>query len=1363
MKVRPLANPMEGERIVGVQPKMAPQVQEGAAAPAVRHRIRFYPGRALSDIALTVEQQNRAGRLALLGQAFSPGVIHGLEVALERTGSAAFYHVAVGRGLAASGEDVKVVRNLRMDVRAVPVYAPVALLAGEAPPAGDPPLARVGEPLLPRRLGPSLGELLDEGIPLPPAGVLVLQPVVSEVAARFDPTDPCPVEPGDIAFEDWQTVDGCRLVWYAWPEEWKPLPLPGDGWRNRLAHTIFEAERLAFFGKILPWESLGVPIALVGFDDAWQPLFVDRHAVVREGGQRKARPPLVPDSGTPFLWQARIQQFIQQVAEAVATGASPETLRQEFHYLPPAGLLPRTAVEAREARNHFFPPAYTVDAVPIPLEQLELATAESASLSPFDLSVPDRVRVLVPVPQKWFDPHLLQIEAVSPEFQQAIDQFVQRRARWLRRRLDVRTVATALFQAIHGEPLTFPDPDPDALEAEAIADDGVDPSVPELAEPELPYGTQPAPQGDSSRLMVLAVEALRDYLRDQTPLKHVTVVSLQGAPQGIFPLAFPPELAGRIEYSEMGHSLIFHGRMTDQEFELLVNFGNLGEIAAFLGRLYEESQNDELSELDRLGLEKFILFLEAKVRQANDQVDLGFVRAQTNIYRLRHLMWGTLDASRLATSPALAAIATEESARTTKEGIQEYLNKVKSQTPEPDPEFLQRFLNKVKSPSSGVGFKPVGAPQPVSAVAFTSSEFLGAGTFRERERAGGGLVVDRLLREGGTLTGVTEATTVEGRVTSGGLAEKATASVEKVSERGVLFGGAEAVAGASKETIVEQPSIVGNAYDFRTVTVAERMKIPPANEAKAASVAAKFEAVVGIADLGIQVDDLVVSRPRFNAQGEEVAPARTFADYRREGFQVILDDPDPEDADEARYFAASVDVLDDLVAALRRVEGRIRQYNQAIERCRQTLAQVQALAVQADRRLATIGNRLAEARHDVAVARALLAEETQRVQAINARRDQILAEQVTFLAFHRPRLSEARLEMPTRVIDSGLREAPLPACRRRTLTPPPELRRLVSLLRQTPLLWYRRAPSLLERLGRPETLWRTVQRASLRAQQEALIVQEAPGYDPTAGGLLAGSLEKILGAQQQKVSQMMVTKAQFTVSALADLSWQQTVEQARLVLSLGDLSDADHGHADVAQEATAHLDEIAQIATCLYGHFGDVSAAIRLNWAERLSQFDAPVRLEDLSILPRWGEVDRLARREMQALVDWLYDNIDRRQPDALGLMDDLVRVCILLASHAPVHQIVAGRVQQPTRAQVGTRVKVAVQPGKVAIGTPALIYANNQVVAEAVVDDLLGGQAVTRVIKTLHANIQIDQGASVHFGGLEALQGNALTARVGF
>ncbi|OUC07907.1 hypothetical protein RY27_12130, partial [Litorilinea aerophila] len=112
---------------------------------------------------------------------------------------------------------------------------------------------------------------------------------------------------------------------------------------------------------------------------------------------------------------------------------------------------------------------------------------------------------------------------------------------------------------------------------------------------------------------------------------------------------------------------------------------------------------------------------------------------------------------------------------------------------------------------------------------------------------------------------------------------------------------------------------------------------------------------------------------------------------------------------------------------------------------------------------------------------------------------------------------------------------------------------------------------------------------------------------------------------------------------------------------------------------------------------------------------------------------------------------------------DDLVRVCILLASHAPVHQIVAGRVQQPTRAQVGTRVKVAVQPGKVAIGTPALIYANNQVVAEAVVDDLLGGQAVTRVIKTLHANIQIDQGASVHFGGLEALQGNALTARVGF
>src|SRR5205085_11155114 len=78
--------------------------------------------------------------------------------------------------------------------------------------------------------------------------------------------------------------------------------------------------------------------------------------------------------------------------------------------------------------------------------------------------------------------------------------------------------------------------------------------------------------------------------------------------------------------------------------------------------------------LNDIGLKKFIEFLEDEVRRADDIVDFGFVRIQTDLYRHRQLMLGSIDASRLATSPALAAIAKGETALATKEEIINYLH-----------------------------------------------------------------------------------------------------------------------------------------------------------------------------------------------------------------------------------------------------------------------------------------------------------------------------------------------------------------------------------------------------------------------------------------------------------------------------------------------------------------------------------------------------------------------------------------------------------------------------------------------------------------------------------------------------------------
>jgi len=105
----------------------------------------------------------------------------------------------------------------------------------------------------------------------------------------------------------------------------------------------------------------------------------------------------------------------------------------------------------------------------------------------------------------------------------------------------------------------------------------------------------------------------------------------------------------------------------------------------------------------------------------------------------------------------------------------------------------------------------------------------------------------------------------------------------------------------------------------------------------------------------------------------------------------------------------------------------------------------------------------------------------------------------------------------------------------------------------------------------------------------------------------------------------------------------------------------------------------------------------------RLSQFDAPANLRNLSTLPRWGEVEALARRSMQTLVDWLYGRVDARNTQAVGLMHDLVRMCLLLASHAPVNQIIAGHVEKPTTVKPGSRVPLVISPGAVRVACRCL------------------------------------------------------------
>jgi hypothetical protein len=227
-------------------------------------------------------------------------------------------------------------------------------------------------------------------------------------------------------------------------------------------------------------------------------------------------------------------------------------------------------------------------------------------------------------------------------------------------------------------------------------------------------------------------------------------------------------------------------------------------------------------------------------------------------------------------------------------------------------------------------------------------------------------------------------------------------------------------------------------------------------------------------------------------------------------------------------------------------------------------------------------------------------------------------------------------------------------------------------------------------------------------------------------------------------------RAQLDLAAIQAAGWHTARDRAADVVTLGDLIDAGHGRTAVARAAAEELDRIAHVGSCLYERFGEVLPAIRLDWAERLSQFDEAIDLRNLFSLPRWREVDALDRREMQALVSWLYDRIDVGTADAAALMSDFVRTALLLASHAPVNRIIAGRVAKPTKVSVGGRVELTVDITKVRIGMPVLLFQGASAVARAVVEDLAGGRAAARVLTATTQTVELAEGAHAQFGTTE-------------
>lgn len=1194
--MRPSLSPsrwLPTERLLALDPAPQPDL-----SGEWRRRLLAFPKRSLSAGALTAEQDQRAGRLALRGQMLAPGVVTGLRVDFDRD-DPKLLRITAGHGLAASGEDVSLARELVISADAL-------LVAGTRNPG------------VPDAIDLTLAEFGAASQAL----VLVLRPIEVHAREATAAGDPCDDDPASDAFADHQRIDGALPVWVRLPDPLAKIAADAvaPARRSRLAHAIFDLELAAprddeavrtGMAPALPWEALGVPLALVGFDAAGKIQFVDHHAVVRRGGKARPRSTLLPRgpgrphyTGTPSLWQARIEQLAEHLLDHLARDeAAPDAVAEAFAHAPPAGLLPLDlfdSLPAPERVQKFFPSHAFVEWAAIPLDQLDAALAASASLASFDLSRRFVVRLLLPVPASVFEPRLLVAELPNAALAAQRDK--------LKADLDAARA------------------DRDARDAEVRRlRHALD-------------GTGAAPPGDPLPVVTQELTAFAAQVQD---------------------------LAG--------------ARVTKKLTEAQKT-GGLRAARAVLADLADRT---------------------------DDTIDLGFLRVQTDIYRARQVVLGNQKGMQLAASPTLAAIVQGSTAFASEREV----------------EKLFEGASKRRTPPASEQPQPAPPPRTPAAIprSFTT-ELLRRPTTPSALR-------ELLVRE----------RTVEERAVADATPRPAAAIKSEV-----------------RDEITATPEFAAPAVE-RTVSIVERLAKPPAEQAHEGARASKYALLDGLRRLSdeLDLDALTVAVPEGDAVALKPfgtiknglpghAAAEAAADATPGGAKIEL-------TDEARVLSAGVRMLDESVHVLRQVTVRVANLRQLIAAADALLVRLQVRLGEHAARLAAAEKTLAEANHDLAVAEALVAEDAKDVEATNARRRNILAEHVRFVAFVRPRSLHALDDPPARDLEAP-EEQPVPACFREDPGPvPAEIRQAVDLVRRAPLRWFPRFQPLLDALDERETLTHLV-RSTVALAPLTMVATAKPTVRPEAVPLARG-LQAGITAMQAQLAERDEALQKLDVPQAEKLAWRELRGAALDVVSLADFAHVGHLRPDVLQRASQALDGVTRVAMCLYRRFADVRPDIRLAWAQQLGVFDAAVGLRDLLALPRFAELPADDRATMQALVDWLFSQV-APQPRPRAMIDNLIRVCALLASHAPVRALLRGTIGR-TAVSVGHVLKIRTDLAGARIGMNALVKVGapgQERLVRAVVEDLSDEHVSARVLATPDPIVELPDETEVLLGDPDQL-----------
>lgn len=1285
MSTKRVRTPARGESLVNIEPALLQQV-----SGVWRHRMSLYTGRALTDTALTAEQQYRSGRLTTLSQFVTQGVGAGLNTHIDGSGN---IRISAGYGFTAVGEDITLVRELNTTLDQLPV---VNAITGTPITSGDSPIK-------------TLADVKKDGNVKGGVYILLLLPVTgkatgeeldqnkgpNEVSGMLDSS--CARDPEAYAFEDWEMVDGSQLVLATWPDQPASLKLPDPNpaatWRNRIVYTIFNAEMQLGADEYLPWQGLGVALGILGFDPAWKTLFFDRNAVVRSGGRARETQILSPaDSyiqASRATAEARLLQVMEQDAQIVSQADFSAYLK-----LPPTAILPTASLDLVKRQNKWFPKAWKLHVAPIHAEEVETALRAQMFALPFDLTQAEEADLLLPLSNDVFDPDVLVVEALAQIFTDELNKATTARNQAIQHRFFLQSEANALLKA----------------EAKTLLDTNAGLTDDERAATKTPY----TPPADGS------------------------------------------ESYGALKNAD--------GTFQSAEVKKLIDTANAAPYTMQVsGKPLPLFTKDDIGTLTDQGVQAFVDRINARINKIDDLLNINFLQTQTNIYRYRTNVLHSSEASRLVTSPIIANIAQRESAVATAEDLSAYIKSLPTTAPAapptPPPAPAPAAAPPPGHPAAPAA--PAHVALPVGGFPFNLATMRSVNTFANFTVAappprtvsvaptpvvGRPVVAPALVPHTTIQTVPLHLSTLPAATIFHPTPQASAAVISALPSKAAL---------PTERDISSQLPLSGVPANIRTLSIAERLKTPPSHEALLYSLSARtsFLDIVLADDFGISVDDLEIlvmeegvdanNKPTFNPKAYTLAQLRDPATRTKVNGSVQQAGLFPN-SDESSVFSAGISVLDHHTLLLRAVEARIALYRQFLTLACQSLTSIQSSLDQVLAALKQVENELAQARANFILVTGLVNDEKARIAAVNQRRNSVLSN-VPFIVLMRRRTLETEANVPSRQLVPANVESPVPAALQSTAIVPPELRELAGLLREAPLAWIPAIQPLLSRLEHPRYFLDIIQHMQVRAYtrvQLPVMISSATSHPGPYGQPIAD----IFHSQQTAMISIMQQRAGYNPALLLQMSWAAQMAEIYRVAAINDALAAESIHLEISREIAALIENISKIATALYIRVSATLPADRLQWAEYLRGPGRHVSMRYMTVLPGWQTQDYIQRQQMQMLVDWLFGQIDMTLGDAVAYVSDLVRTAILLASHAPVSDIIAGEVAVRTKPVVGGIVPLTSDSSRVTRGMTVMFYQGSSLLARGSVYDLDSDQLYAKISNVYQEEMYLETTAQVHF-----------------